>query len=112
MRIDQEKCVGCAECLSICPLSAIRIRDKKAYIDEKCSDCGACFRVCQSSAICAEHIPTEYYVQCTACPIECKIKKGFWGACKRYQKPKRRVESSYQIKNIRGCKGSRGGNLP
>ena len=85
MIIDQEKCVGCAECLSICPLSAIKIREKKAYIDEKCSDCGACFRICQSSAICAEHIPTEHYIQCTACPIECKIKKGFFGACKRYQ---------------------------
>ncbi len=85
MKVDTTKCLGCADCLPVCPQSAIRIRNKKAAIDDKCSDCGACSRVCPNEAICDEYLPETQYVRCDACPIRCKIKNGFYGACQRYQ---------------------------
>ena len=50
--IDEQKCIGCTECLKACPTEAIRIRGRKAVIlDERCIDCGICVRVCPVSAV-------------------------------------------------------------
>ena len=100
MKVDPEKCVGCSECLPICPQSAIKIRVKKAHIDERCSDCGACLRVCPNSAICVEHIPAENYIECAACPIKCKIKKSFFGACQRYENRNGKLERTIRLKTF------------
>lgn len=54
MIIDQEKCIGCGECVKFCTVSAIRVKKKKAQIDEQvCAECGNCLRVkiCPSGAI-------------------------------------------------------------
>ncbi|MGA8833858.1 MAG: DUF362 domain-containing protein [Desulfomonilaceae bacterium] len=104
MKIDSLKCVGCADCLPICPQSAIKIRNRKAAIDEKCCDCRACLRVCQNDAICAEYIPPEQYVQCEACPIRCKIKEGFLGACQRYQNKAGALERTIKLKKLSDVK--------
>lgn len=98
MKVDSIKCIGCADCLPVCPQSAIKVRNKKATINERCSDCGACLRVCTNDAICAEYIPPEQYVQCNACPIECKIKKGFYGACQRYINQEGTLERVIKLK--------------
>lgn len=46
-----EKCLGCTHCLKVCPVEAIRIRDKKAQINERlCIDCGECVRICPYQA--------------------------------------------------------------
>jgi Na+-translocating ferredoxin:NAD+ oxidoreductase RNF subunit RnfB len=51
VRIDEEKCVGCAACMRACPTEAIRIRNGKARIKpELCIDCGECVRVCEHKA--------------------------------------------------------------
>jgi ferredoxin len=50
--VDQEKCEGCEECVSVCPTDAIAITDGKAIIDEStCADCAACVDACPTEAI-------------------------------------------------------------
>ncbi len=47
-----EKCVGCAQCLEVCPAKAISIKSKKAVIDKKlCIGCGECMSACAAGAI-------------------------------------------------------------
>ncbi len=51
-QVDQGACVGCAECLRVCPESAVTIAGKKAAIDKAlCVGCGECMTVCQAKAI-------------------------------------------------------------
>ena len=51
-RVLRNDCVACAECVKVCPAKAIRIHDKKAYIDkQKCIRCMCCHEVCRYSAI-------------------------------------------------------------
>lgn len=52
LTIDKDVCVGCANCMSVCPTEAIRIRNGKAELyNNKCIDCGACYKVCPVKAI-------------------------------------------------------------
>ena len=50
--IDQPLCVGCGECLRVCPASAITIANKKASIDkQKCIRCFCCQEFCPHGVI-------------------------------------------------------------
>ena len=54
MVIDQNKCVGCGQCVPYCPTRAISIQNKKAYIDlDLCVECGNCrfSNVCRKDAL-------------------------------------------------------------
>lgn len=53
LELDQEKCVGCGMCLSVCPHGVFEMRDKKAEIKDKnsCMECGACAKNCPMGAI-------------------------------------------------------------
>ncbi len=56
MIIDQEKCIGCGQCLPYCPVNAINMQNKKAKIDfDECVECSSCMR----SNIC----PTDSFYQ-------------------------------------------------
>jgi len=47
VRLDEELCRGCTNCLKSCPTEAIRVKKGKAFIiEERCVDCGACIRRC------------------------------------------------------------------
>ncbi|AAB90058.1 iron-sulfur cluster binding protein [Archaeoglobus fulgidus DSM 4304] len=50
---DDEKCVHCGACVSICPTEAIYINgDKRVAINtEKCVHCGSCVKVCPTRAL-------------------------------------------------------------
>lgn len=51
VRLDQDKCKGCTNCIKGCPTEAIRVRDGKAHIlEERCIDCGECIRNCPEHA--------------------------------------------------------------
>ncbi|MHB1458639.1 MAG: [Fe-Fe] hydrogenase large subunit C-terminal domain-containing protein [Armatimonadota bacterium] len=51
VRLIEEKCKGCVNCIKYCPTEAIRVREGKAQIMElKCVDCGECIRICQNKA--------------------------------------------------------------
>ena len=52
--IDQEICIGCGQCVKICPLDTIRMGgDGKARVayPEDCMTCFMCERICPSGAI-------------------------------------------------------------
>jgi ferredoxin len=50
--IDVQRCTGCATCVAVCPVGAIRIENDKAHLDEEtCTGCGACVKACPEGAI-------------------------------------------------------------
>ena len=51
VKIDSEKCTGCAACVEICPVNALKIENGKAVVSEECIDCGACISQCSVGAI-------------------------------------------------------------
>jgi len=47
-----EKCIGCGECMKLCPVNAIGLKRKKAIlVKERCIGCGECTVACPSGAI-------------------------------------------------------------
>ena len=51
VKVESDKCTGCGECVSACPLDAIVIKDGKAVVDDSCAECGACVDVCPNKAL-------------------------------------------------------------
>lgn len=47
-----EECIGCGNCLAVCPGNAISLIEDKAYIsNEKCIGCASCIAACPQKAI-------------------------------------------------------------
>ena len=53
IEIDQEKCVHCGACYSLCPVDAIEIEDDFSirFDEQECVRCGACLDGCPMRAI-------------------------------------------------------------
>ncbi|PKN65219.1 MAG: 6-hydroxynicotinate reductase [Deltaproteobacteria bacterium HGW-Deltaproteobacteria-15] len=85
MKVDKDKCIGCGYCVRDCPLSAVRLQDKKAVILENCTECSACIRVCEQSALMRDAAASTDAITCESCPINCRIREGNIGACQRYR---------------------------
>lgn len=49
--LEEDKCIGCTNCIKRCPTEAIRVKNGKArIIKERCIDCGECIRICPQHA--------------------------------------------------------------
>lgn len=50
--INKSKCIGCEACIKHCPVEAIQMLAKTAYISEnKCIACKLCIKACLLDAI-------------------------------------------------------------
>ena len=50
--VEPKKCIGCRECVRVCPAGAAAMDDKKAVIDKAlCIGCGECLTVCPKKAM-------------------------------------------------------------
>lgn len=97
VRVDPELCKGCGRCAKECPLEAISIVDKKAVITEKCVVCGVCSKVCKYNAVLREESSVPGVIKCTSCPVQCEVKPGFTGACKRYVNTGEKLERNRSL---------------
>ncbi len=51
-KTDPDICVGCGECIDICPVAAIKLEDDIAKVDQDwCIGCGVCANKCEFDAI-------------------------------------------------------------
>lgn len=51
-QVDKDKCIGCQNCVNVCPEKAIAMTDGAAFIHkENCIGCGECLTVCPVTAI-------------------------------------------------------------
>ena len=83
--INHELCTGCGACAGICPAGAVRMVAKKAVVGEECVSCGACVKVCPAGAPYREEVSDQEAVVCGHCPVQCTVREGFLGACRRYR---------------------------
>ena len=51
--VDADKCIGCGECMEVCPVDVYELQDEKSVPvnAEECLGCESCVEVCQSEAI-------------------------------------------------------------
>jgi len=51
IKVIQERCVGCGDCVDVCPYQAIKLVEGLAIIGKGCTLCGACLDSCKFEAI-------------------------------------------------------------
>ncbi|MFW5902881.1 MAG: DUF362 domain-containing protein [archaeon] len=52
LELNQERCLTCGGCISICPVGALEIKNKELTIDhEKCIECGTCVKFCPVNSL-------------------------------------------------------------
>ncbi len=51
--VNTEECIGCGECVDICPVDVYELQDQKsvAVNEEECVGCESCVEVCDEDAI-------------------------------------------------------------
>jgi NAD-dependent dihydropyrimidine dehydrogenase PreA subunit len=51
--VDEEKCVGCEECVDICPVDVFEMENEKSVVarPEDCEECESCVETCEEGAI-------------------------------------------------------------
>ena len=51
--VDAGKCIGCEECVEVCPVDVYEIQEEKSVPvnGEECIGCESCIEVCEQEAI-------------------------------------------------------------
>lgn len=51
--VDEEKCIGCGNCVEVCPVDVYEIQDGKSVPinAEECLGCESCLEACEEDAI-------------------------------------------------------------
>ena len=51
--VDADKCVGCGECVEVCPTDVYELQDEKSVVvnEAECVGCESCVEVCEEGAI-------------------------------------------------------------
>lgn len=51
--VAAEKCIGCEECVEVCPVDVYEIQEEKSVPvnGEECIGCESCLEVCEQEAI-------------------------------------------------------------
>ena len=54
--VDSDKCIGCGECVEVCPVEVFELEDEKAVPAnaDECLGCESCVEVCEQAAITVE----------------------------------------------------------
>jgi len=54
--VEESKCVGCEECVDVCPVEVFEMQDEKSVVvaGEECLGCESCVEVCEEAAITVE----------------------------------------------------------
>ncbi len=53
LRLDKEACIGCGNCVTVCPHRIFALTEGKAELCDRnaCMECGACAKNCPAQAI-------------------------------------------------------------
>lgn len=52
LKVANDKCVGCGQCVRVCPMRTMKLKDKKVAVDDwRCILCQDCQAVCPKKAI-------------------------------------------------------------
>jgi len=56
--VDNDKCIGCGECVDVCPVEVYEVQDGKsvAINEEECLGCESCVEVCEPGALTVEEM--------------------------------------------------------
>jgi len=54
--VDEEKCIGCGECVDVCPVEVYEMQDGKSVPvnADECLGCESCVEVCDQDSITVE----------------------------------------------------------
>jgi ferredoxin len=76
LKLNEERCVGCGMCLTVCPHAVMSMDNGHARIENRdaCMECGACARNCPVDAI-----TVQAGVGCAAAVINAAL--GRQGSC-------------------------------
>jgi NAD-dependent dihydropyrimidine dehydrogenase PreA subunit len=53
VEVDKGKCIGCEECVNVCPVDVFEMQDEKSVPvnADECIECESCVEVCEQEAI-------------------------------------------------------------